>query len=53
MLAPRTIDIDTAKNELCRVALDPASGLPRGTPEVLLRHRGVGGLDGAVVVPTA
>jgi sugar lactone lactonase len=40
---------DTAKNELCRVALDPASGLPRGTPEVLLRHRGVGGLDGAVV----
>ena len=40
---------DTAKNELCGVALDPASGLPRGTPEVLLRHRGVGGLDGAVV----
>ena len=23
---------DTAKNELCRVALDPATGLPRGTP---------------------
>jgi sugar lactone lactonase YvrE len=40
---------DTAKNELCRVALDPATGLPRGTPEVLLQHRGVGGLDGAVV----
>ena len=40
---------DTAKNELYRVALDPLTGLPRGTPEVLLRHRGVGGLDGAVV----
>jgi sugar lactone lactonase len=40
---------DTAKNELYRIALDPASGLPRGAPEVLLRHRGVGGLDGAVV----
>ena len=40
---------DTAKNELYRVALDPLTGLPRSTPEVLLRHRGVGGLDGAVV----
>jgi sugar lactone lactonase len=40
---------DTAKNELYRVTLDPLTGLPRGTPEVLLRHRGAGGLDGAVV----
>ena len=40
---------DTAKNKLCRLALDPATGLPRGTPEVLLHHHGVGGLDGAVV----
>ena len=40
---------DTAKNELYRVALDPLTGLPRSTAEVLLRHRGVGGLDGAVV----
>ena len=40
---------DTAKNELYRVALDPLTGLPRGAPELLLRHRGEGGLDGAVV----
>jgi sugar lactone lactonase len=40
---------DTAKNELYRIALDPVTGLPSGAPEVLLRHRGVGGLDGAVV----
>jgi sugar lactone lactonase YvrE len=40
---------DTAKNELFRVALDPLTGLPRGEPEMLLRHRGVGGIDGAVV----
>ncbi|MFH0298397.1 SMP-30/gluconolactonase/LRE family protein [Bradyrhizobium sp. 31Argb] len=40
---------DTAKNELYRVALDPATGLPRGAPEALLEHRGIGGLDGAVV----
>jgi sugar lactone lactonase len=40
---------DTATNELYRVALDPTTGLPCGGPEVLLRHRGVGGLDGAVV----
>jgi sugar lactone lactonase len=40
---------DTATNVLYRVALDPLTGLPRGAPEVLLRHRGVGGLDGAVV----
>ncbi|WP_284422799.1 MULTISPECIES: SMP-30/gluconolactonase/LRE family protein [unclassified Bradyrhizobium] len=40
---------DTHENVLHRVALDPATGLPRGEPEVLLRHSGVGGLDGAVV----
>jgi sugar lactone lactonase YvrE len=40
---------DTATNVLHRVALDPASGLPLGKPEILLQHRGVGGLDGAVV----
>ncbi len=40
---------DTAENVLSRVTLDPATGLPTGAPEVLLRHRGVGGLDGAVV----
>jgi sugar lactone lactonase YvrE len=40
---------DTAKNELYRVALDPATGLPRGSPEMLLKRRGIGGLDGAVV----
>jgi sugar lactone lactonase YvrE len=40
---------DTAENVLYRVALDPLTGLPLGSPEVLLRHRGVGGLDGAVV----
>jgi sugar lactone lactonase YvrE len=40
---------DTGKNELYRVALDPSTGLPRGAPELLLRHRGEGGLDGAVV----
>jgi sugar lactone lactonase len=40
---------DTATNILYRVALDPATGLPRGAPEMLLQHREVGGLDGAVV----
>ena len=40
---------DTATNVLYRVALDPTTGLPRGAPEVLLRHRGAGGLDGAIV----
>ncbi|WP_407146993.1 SMP-30/gluconolactonase/LRE family protein [Bradyrhizobium sp. ORS 86] len=40
---------DTAENVLYRVPLDPQTGLPRGAPEVLLRHRGIGGLDGAVV----
>ncbi len=40
---------DTARNVLYRVALNPATGLPRAEPEVLLRHTGVGGLDGSVV----
>jgi sugar lactone lactonase YvrE len=40
---------DTAANVLYRVALDPATGLPRGLPETLLQHRGAGGLDGAAV----
>jgi sugar lactone lactonase YvrE len=40
---------DTRKNELYRVALDPETGLPRGTPEMLITHRGAGGIDGAVV----
>ncbi|CCD96268.1 putative gluconolactonase [Bradyrhizobium sp. ORS 375] len=40
---------DTDENVLYRVALDPQTGLPHGEPEVLLRHTGIGGLDGAVV----
>jgi sugar lactone lactonase len=40
---------DTRRAELYRVPLDPATGLPRGAPEVLLRHRGDGGIDGAIV----
>lgn len=40
---------DTARNVLYRVALNPATGLPRADPEVLLRHTGLGGLDGSVV----
>ena len=40
---------DTRKNELYRVALDPATGLPRGAPETLVKHQGIGGIDGAVV----
>jgi sugar lactone lactonase len=40
---------DTRKNELYRVALDAETGLPRGAPETLLTHRGIGGIDGAVV----
>lgn len=39
---------DTRENVLCRVPLDPATGLPAGEPSVLYRHQGVGGLDGAV-----
>jgi len=40
---------DTDENVLYRVAVDPSIGLPTSAPEVLLRHRGVGGIDGAVV----
>ncbi|MBR0796290.1 SMP-30/gluconolactonase/LRE family protein [Bradyrhizobium jicamae] len=40
---------DTAINVLYRVPLDPATGLPVGEPAPLIRHHGVGGLDGAVV----
>ncbi|WP_407181711.1 SMP-30/gluconolactonase/LRE family protein [Bradyrhizobium sp. STM 3562] len=40
---------DTAENVLYRIPLDPSTGLPIGPPEELLRHRDVGGLDGAVV----
>jgi sugar lactone lactonase len=40
---------DTEENALYRVEVDPSTGLPAGAPEVLLRHRDVGGLDGAVV----
>jgi sugar lactone lactonase len=40
---------DTAENTLYRISLDPQTGVPRGTPEILLRHTGVGGLDGAVI----
>jgi sugar lactone lactonase len=40
---------DTAENVLCRVALDTSTGLPTDAPEALLRQRGTGGLDGAVV----
>src|SRR5262249_35440015 len=40
---------DTAENALCRVSLDPQTGLPCGTPEILLHHAGIGGPDGAVI----
>ncbi|MGJ4951980.1 SMP-30/gluconolactonase/LRE family protein [Bradyrhizobium sp. HKCCYLS20291] len=40
---------DTDENVLYRVLLDPATGLPRGEPEVLVRRRTPGGIDGAVV----
>ncbi len=40
---------DTATNVLYRVPLDAATGLPVGEPAVLIRHRGAGGIDGAVV----
>lgn len=39
---------DTARAVLHSVPLDPATGLPRGEPELLLRHTGTGGLDGSV-----
>jgi sugar lactone lactonase YvrE len=40
---------DTATNILYRVLLDAATGLPVGDPAPLVRHQGVGGIDGAVV----
>lgn len=40
---------DTQINELMRVAIDPATALPVGEPEVLFKLDGEGGLDGAVV----
>jgi sugar lactone lactonase YvrE len=40
---------DTADNVMYRVPLDAASGLPVGDPVPFLQHRGIGGLDGAVV----
>ncbi|MBR0693913.1 SMP-30/gluconolactonase/LRE family protein [Bradyrhizobium lablabi] len=40
---------DTATNILYRVPLDASTGLPVGEPAALIRHRGVGGLDGAIV----
>jgi sugar lactone lactonase len=40
---------DSAENELYRVAVDRATGLPSGEPEMLLRQRGAGDIDGAVV----
>ncbi|MBB3769469.1 sugar lactone lactonase YvrE [Angulomicrobium tetraedrale] len=39
---------DTAAHRLCRVRLDPATGLPLEAPAVLYLHAGEGGLDGAV-----
>lgn len=39
---------DTARAVLYSVSLNPDTGLPRGEPEVLLRHTGIGGLDGSV-----
>jgi sugar lactone lactonase YvrE len=40
---------DSAAGALYRVALDAATGLPSGVPEVLVRQRGAGDIDGAVV----
>ncbi len=40
---------DTATNVLHRVPLDPSTGLPVGEATELIRHRGSGGLDGAIV----
>jgi sugar lactone lactonase YvrE len=40
---------DTATNILHRVALDAATGLPLGDPVPFVHHKGVGGIDGAVV----
>ena len=40
---------DTATNILHRVPLDAETGLPSGDPVPFVHHRGVGGIDGAVV----
>jgi len=40
---------DTATNVMHRVPLDAATGLPAGDPVPFIRHRGIGGIDGAVV----
>lgn len=40
---------DTAREELYRVVLDPATGLPCGEPRVLVRQAALGGFDGSVV----
>ncbi|KJC61650.1 gluconolaconase [Bradyrhizobium sp. LTSPM299] len=40
---------DTGRNTLYRVPLDPSTGLPVGDPVVLIKHQGVGGIDGAIV----
>ncbi|MGO4712948.1 SMP-30/gluconolactonase/LRE family protein [Bradyrhizobium sp. 2TAF24] len=40
---------DTRANVLCRVLLDPATGLPVAAPSELYVHGGTGDLDGAVV----
>ncbi|MEK9282007.1 MULTISPECIES: SMP-30/gluconolactonase/LRE family protein [unclassified Bradyrhizobium] len=39
---------DTARAVLYAVPLNPSTGLPRAEPQVLLRHTGIGGLDGSV-----
>jgi sugar lactone lactonase YvrE len=40
---------DTATNVMHRVPLDAATGLPAGDAVPFVRHRGIGGIDGAVV----
>jgi sugar lactone lactonase len=40
---------DTATNILHRVPLDASTGLPVGDPVPFVHHKGVGGIDGAVV----
>jgi sugar lactone lactonase len=40
---------DTRTNMLCRVSLEPTTGIPTGAPQTLHAHGGPGGLDGADV----
>jgi len=40
---------NTAVNLMLRVPLDAATGLPIGDPVTFIHHRGLGGIDGAVV----